>query len=602
MFDETYLRKHYPEGSLLVDVRYNRSPENLEIIYWDPVTKRLEVKYEKPIIDIWFLKPEHRTNKYQLSQVKMDMCYPIYCKPSKIPEVIAKEIGGLWAELYENMKDSYTFFELRKKMCECPWVFKADLTEDVYFRLVWIHTFGDEADISHVTKAYFDIEVDVIDRSLNLDDYENAPQPINAMTLILEEQKICALFVLGPRPKHLLDESFHPLLEQQTKAYEWLCNNLDEFKRKIVELDEDNKKYLDGYDIRVHIFDFNNEILMLKTLLTYINKYRPWFTLSWNAPFDDNYTKNRIEYYGYNPRDFFIPHEFKTSTLYFKKDPDKSATIKSSKDFFFASTYTQFLCQERNFAAIRKSQQEQRSYRLDHIGGTVAGIRKKKSNVKSNFRNFAYVDFINFLLYNVRDTVVQMAVEQSTGDCGSLYARSYTFATQYSKCFQETHIVRNRREYFFEKSGYIQACRLIVPEGVDTAYEGAYVAEPSLNAPTGLVINGRVHNNIIYGALDADAKSYYPSTKMGMNMDPMSLRFKTLINNDVFRTNQCINRSFNQQYQWKDSKQRVHEKDITGPIVNTYKNDNIMSLMHNWFNMPSVTDYFNALDDALQVH
>ena len=596
------LKKEFPTGSILFDVRYNKSPETFEVIYWDPLTQRLEVKYITPIVDIWFLKPECRNNKYQIAQARIEDCYPVYCKPSKIPETIAKHIGGEWEQIYEQMKDAYQVFDIKRKMCECPWVFKADFTEDAYFRLLWIQTFGDQADISHVTTAFLDIECDVIDRSLDMDDYENAPQPVNAVTLILQEQKICAVFILGPRPKHLLDQQYHELLDKQIKAYEWLNNHQEEFKEKIRTFDDDNKKYLEGYDIRLHIFDYDKEIYLLRTILAYITKYRPWFTLSWNAPFDDNYIMNRIRYLGYDPKSFFIPEEFKTHTLYFKKDKDKQATMKTSKDFFFASTYTQFLCQERNFAQIRKSQKEQRSLKLDYIGGIIANIHKVKSKTtKYTFREFAYYDFILFILYNVRDVVVQVAIEQNTGDCGSLFARSYTFATQYSKCFQETHIVRNRREYFFENEGYVQACRLLVPEGYDTAYEGAYVAEPSLNAPTGLIINGKNHNNIIFGALDADAKSYYPSTKMGMNQDPMSLEFKCVVNNDIFRQKQCNNLSFNQEYTWVDSKKRIHEKDITGPIVNAYKNHNHMSLMSNWLNAPSVTQLFDAVDQELSI-
>ena len=595
------LRRLYPEGAILFDVRYSRSPECFEVIYWHPQTKRLEVRYEQPIVDIWFLKPEFRTNKYQISQARIEECYPVYCKPSQIPETIANEIGGEWLQKFQSMKDAYNVYDIAKYMCKCPWVFKGDFKEDVYFRLKWIQTFGDEADISKVSTAFLDIETDVIDRSLDMDDFENAPQPINAVSLILPEQKICALFVLGPRPQHLLSQEFHELLHQQEKAYEWLLTHQEEFKRKIVVTDPDNQEYLKDYDIRLHIFDFKDEIYMIKTVFEYINKYRPWFTLSWNAPFDDNYLKNRIAFLGYDPRTFLIPQEFKTKKLYFYKDPDPKATIKSSKDFFFASTYTQYLCQERNFAAIRKSQQEQRSYRLDYIGKTYAGISKKNSHAKSNFRKFAYVDFINFLLYNVRDTVVQMAIEANTGDAGSLYARSYTFATQYSKCFQETHIVRNRREFFFEKEGYVQACRLIVPSGIDTSYEGAYVADPALNYPTGLIINGKNHNNIIYGALDADAKSYYPSNKMGLNMDPMSLLYKCIVNNTVIKEGQCINRSFNQEYNWVDSKKRIHDKDLTGPIVNAYKNHNYDSLLANWMNAPSVTSLFKQLDAELGV-
>ena len=37
----------YPAGSILFDVRYYRSPECFEVIYYNPITKRLEVKYEE---------------------------------------------------------------------------------------------------------------------------------------------------------------------------------------------------------------------------------------------------------------------------------------------------------------------------------------------------------------------------------------------------------------------------------------------------------------------------------------------------------------------------------------------------------------------------
>ena len=83
---------NYPEGSILFDVRYYRKPECFEVIYWSPITKQLEVQYEQAIADIWFLKEEYRTNKYQISQVEIDKCYPVYCKVSDIPKSIATNI------------------------------------------------------------------------------------------------------------------------------------------------------------------------------------------------------------------------------------------------------------------------------------------------------------------------------------------------------------------------------------------------------------------------------------------------------------------------------------------------------------------------------
>ena len=599
---ELYKKLNYPEGSLLFDVRYHRNPECFEVVYFSPLTQRLEVQYEEPMVDIWFLKEQYRglkEHRRQVSQIEMDKCYPVLCRPSQISKVISEQIKGRWQEWYNNAKDQLNPYEIKKHMCECPWVFKGDFTPDVYFRLRWLKQYGDQCDVSIVTSAFLDIEVDVLDRTLDPKDFTTAPQPINAVTLILPHVNICAIFVLSPRPKNKMHPKFHDLLDRQTKAFEWLKNNKTEFINKVSRYDKENIEYLKGFDIRLHIFDFEEEIYMIQMVFEYINKYRPMFCFSWNAPFDDNYLMNRITYLGYDPKKLIIPQKFKTHMLYFSEDRSTNKTIKSSKDWFFSSTYSNYVCQMRLFAGMRKSQQERRSYSLSAIGKSVAKIDKLSDTKSGTFREFAYTDYINFLLYNVRDVVVQYAIESTCLDAQSFVARSYMFATQYSKCFQETHIVRNAREYYFEMEGFVQSCRLIVPAGLDTAYEGAFVADPANNAPTGFVLNGKQMSNIMFGVLDADAAAYYPSNKMGMNMDPMSLLYKCKIDNQLFVQHVCNNRSFNQDYIWHDSKHNPHPKDLTGPIINSYKNKNTASLLYNWFNVPSVTDYIEFLDAML---
>lgn len=594
----SYKDLNYPIGSILIDVRYSRKPECFEVIYWNPLTKRIELKYEEPIVDIWFLKSEERNNSYQLSQAEIDRCYPVYCKVSQIPAAIAKNIGGDWEEFYNRNKDMLKPNEMSKEMCKCPWVFKADFEPSVYFRLRWLKQFGEDCDVSKVTYSFLDIEVDVLDKNIDPKDINDVTQPVNAVTLILPHVNICAVLILGPRPDYKLAPRFHTLLNKQQEEWNWLITNQEKFKQMIVEEDDDNRKYLTGYDIRIHTFDFSDEINLIKTVFDYINKYRPMFCLSWNAKFDDNYLMNRISYLGYDPRDIIIPKEFKTEKLYYNVDHSAEFSFKTSRDWWFTSTYTTYLCQLRLFAAIRKSQSERRSYSLSSVGKDMANIDKLTQTKSGSFRQFSYTDYIKFILYNVRDVVVQLAIEAKTNDCQSLVYRSYMFATPYSKCFQETHIVRNIREYIYEDEGYVQACRLEIDPTIDTAFKGAFVADPALNKPTGLIINGKRVNNIMFGALDADAASYYPSTKMGMNMDPMSLIYKIIIDNRVF-VQDCINHSMNQEYFWHDSKNKPHPEDMTGPIMNSFKNENEMGLLYNWFNIPSVSEYVKFIDNAL---
>lgn len=593
-----YKELDYPEGSMLFDVRYYRKPECFEIVYLNPITHQLEVQYEDPIVDIWFLKEEYRTNKYQISQAEIDKCYPVYCKVSQISKTIATNIGGAWGAWYEEHKDDQDRFSINKHMAECPWVFKADLQPDVYFRLRWLQKYGDTIDVSKVTDVFLDIEIDVLDKTVDPKNIKDVTQPVNAVTVILPANKICAVMMLGPRPKSKLHPKFHTLLQKQEVEYKWVYEHQEEFKRMIVEEDQDNKRVLEGYDIRLHFFDFQDEIKMIKTVYDYINKYRPMFCLSWNGKFDHNYLPERISYLGYDPRDFIIPKEFKTDMLYYSEDKSGNFSFKNSRDWYHTSTYTVYICQLRLFAMIRKSQAERRSYSLSAVGKSVAKIDKLTQTKSGSFRQFAYTNWIKFILYNVRDVVVQVAIEASCMDCQSLVGRSYMFATQYSKCFQETHIVRGIREYIFEQEGYVQSCKLIVDPNMDTAFKGAFVAPTVNNAPTGYIINGKMVNNIMYGALDADASSYYPSTKMAMNMDPMSLLYKCKIDNSVFVSHMCINYSFNQEYTWHDSKNRPHDEDLTGPIINSYKNGNELSTMYNWFGVPSISEAMDYLEAA----
>lgn len=601
----------YPEGTILFDVKYHKKPECFEVIYLDPVTNTLEVKYEEAIVDIWFLKEEFRTNKYQIPQIEMDKCYPVYCKPSHISKAIADNIGGEYKEYYNKNSKSMSPWDMTKHMNECPWVFKSDFPPEVYFRLRWLQKYGDSMDISKVTYAFLDIETDVIDGTIDIKNIKDVRQPINAVTLILPEQKICAVHILGPRPKYKLAIKYHELLEKQTKEFDWLINHQEEFKHMIVDEDKDNKKYLADYEIRLHIFDFQDEIKMIKTVFDYINKYRPMFCLSWNAKFDDNYLMNRISYLGYDPKDFIIPKEIKTDMLYYKEDRSdkfkdkkgkkKSFSFKKSKDWFYSSSFTIYLCQMRLYAKIRKSKSEPRSYSLSAVGKAIAGIDKLTQTKSGAFRVFAYTDFLKFILYNVRDVVVQLAIEMNCNDCQSLVARSYMFTTPYPECFQETHIVRNCRESSFEENGYIQSNRLFIDPTLDTAFKGAFVAPTDKNKPTGLILNGKNTNVMMFGVLDADAKSYYPSTKQATNQDPMSLLYKCKIDNSVFINKECINNSFNQEYIWYDSDNDPHDEDMTGPIFNSFKNGNIMSVMSNWFGLPSVSDYFDYIDAHLNL-
>lgn len=654
------LRKEFPEGSILFDVRYRKHPnESFEVVYLDPETKRLEVKYIAPIVDIWFTREDYRytldgfcvdqyfRNKmreqhkpddaYQMPQIEIKHAYRVFCKVSQIPKMIYEHAGNAkmysedgshlidmtYKEYYEQNSDALFYPEFQKRMCQNPWSYKCDFQPDAYFRIRWLHEFTDTCDVSKVTAGFIDIEIDVIDYQPDLGNPYDVRTNVNAVTSIYPHDKIVYVDLLEPRKKlngktPEEQKRFDELCKQQQIEYDWIKSHQNEFIQMVlgnssngscpvrIDADNDNLKYLDGYDVKLLFWESDNKISfggaearLINSVYEHANKHRPMFVFAWNAPFDFNYLPNRAQWLGYDPIDIVVPQIFKSKEYRFSKDNSDNFSMKTNRDWFYASTYSQYLCQERLYAAIRKSQSEEPSYRLDAIGKKVAKIQKLTDSKSGIFREFAYTDYIKFILYNIRDVVVQVAIETKVNDAQTLYSRAYTFSTAYSKCFQETHIVRNSKDQLFEEFGYVMSNRAVIDRTIDGAFKGAYVADPAKNKPTGLVASGRAYSSIIYGASDLDAAAMYPNQKMAYNKDKLSLLYKCRIDNDLFRNKRCHNNSYNQEYIWKDSKGNEHEEDMAGPIMNSFKNHNYMSLTSNWLGVPVITDIIQSVRKEL---
>ena len=652
------LRKIFPEGSMLFNVSYRRSPEEFEVVYLDPISKRLEVKYIPAIVDIWFVKPEYRytmdgfcveqyfRNKmryqhkkddaYQIPQIEIEKTYRVFCKYSQIAKLIYQHAGDAkmysddgshlvdmtYKEYYEkSMSQCYDLFAFQKKMCQNPWSYKCDFQPDAYFRNQWTHEFGDECDVSKVTAAFLDIEIDVVDNQVHLSNPHDVVQPVSMVTSIFPKNKMVYVDVLQPRPIELFAQHLHehmkPLLDNMWMEYNWIKSHPNEFIQMImghrstsdcpvtISEDQENLKYLEGYNVEVNLHEIkpnktfrDTEAELIYNVYQHVNKHRPMFLFAWNAPFDFNYLPNRYQWIGYDQREAVIPTEFKSTEINFSKDKTKNFSMKTNKDWFYISSFTQYLCQERLYAAIRKNQSEEPSYRLDAIGKKVAKIQKLTDTKSGKFSEFLYTDFIKFVLYNVRDVVVQLAIETKVNDAQTLYARSYDFNTAFSKCFQETHIVRNSKENLYELFGYVMSNKVVIDQTIDGGFQGAFVADPSKNKPTH-VLSGKAMNTIIYGSADLDATAMYPSQKMAYNLDRMTLIYKCKIDNDLFRNKKCCNRSYNQNYIWTDSNKHEHEVDISAPMLNTFKNHNLCSLLHNYFGAPLITDLIQEVHNVL---
>ena len=218
---------------------------------------------------------------------------------------------------------------------------------------------------------------------------------------------------------------------------------------------------------------------------------------------------------------------------------------------------------------------------------------------------------MKFCLYNQKDTLLQKGIGKKTNDLVSYYMRSHKNITPYNKIYRETHLLRNVREKYFEKEGWVQSNNINIigkdeeleeqkfyaVEGQDSddssnnkSFKGAINADPVWNDYIGLEVLGAPSNNIFNNVIDFDMGAFYPSSKIAANIDGITLLYKAAVNQDEFISGEFHNRSLNQQYEERDKFGKMRKLDITGEIVNTYAGGNMLTQGYNYHNLPSIAE------------
>jgi DNA polymerase elongation subunit (family B) len=276
----------------------------------------------------------------------------------------------------------------------------------------------------------------------------------------------------------------------------------------------------------------------------------------------------------------------------------------------------------RLYASIRKSQHKLKSVKLNAIADRELKDKKVEYPEETNIATFPFIDWLKFILYNIKDVLLQLGIERKCKDVITYYMRSHQNMTPYNKIFKETHLLRNVREMYFNKEGWVQGNNLniigsdeedttfynnededdemeISVDGEKVSYKGAINAEPKWNDHVGMPVNGIRSNNIFKNATDFDMGAFYPSIKIASNMDPGTLLYKAEFNNDEFISGEMPNKSLNTTYNEKDKNGNMRKLDITGEAVNTYVSGNILTMGYNYFNMPNMSDLLKIVEKEL---
>ena len=165
---------------------------------------------------------------------------------------------------------------------------------------------------------------------------------------------------------------------------------------------------------------------MLRELFKLINRLKRDFCLIWNMGFDIPYIINRIKVLGYDPSEIMCPDDVAIKECYYKKDM-MHFDFKTRNDAFFFNSYTVFLDQMAQYIKIRKSRSEIKSVKLNNIAKIEIGDEKLDYSEDANIKTLPYVDYHKFILYNIKDSLLLLGIENRTNDIDNVFHRASQF-------------------------------------------------------------------------------------------------------------------------------------------------------------------------------
>ena len=599
-------------------VRPNRNynqKECFQVIYSDD-EGNVHYSEEPGEANIWITKPEYRNHTYNKPEERMERMDKIRVPISKIRYKIAEEAGDWGKALIKRSIDEHNF-RILNQVYRWPYCYGADFQPEYYFMKDWYEKY-ELPTKPNLTKSFLDIETDLMDYTVDLEHIrDTAYAPINVIGVAFESTKEAFQFILRPYkpPRNgRSDEEYqerYKMYEKQLKAHNYLMSHLDEHYAKLHREFDSTYGHLD-----YHIREYEHEIDLIADFFRLINTRKPNFCEIWNMRFDIQYIYWRIIALGYDPKSIMCHPDIPNPVCYFQEDRF-TYLIEKQFDFFHCTSYTQFICQMRTYSAIRKSQHKLRSVALNAIADRELKDKKVEYPENANIVRFPYEDWILFLIYNLKDFLLQLGIERKTKDLETYYNRSHANLTPYNKIFRETHLLRNVREMYFEREGWVQGNNLnTLKEDSDelandfygrqeeekqekASFKGAINAEPTMNMNIGEEVLGVKTNNIFHSSIDMDMGAFYPSIKIASNMDPATLKYKASFDNDEFISGEFSNKSQNQQYEERDKNNNLRKIDITGEAVNTYASGNILSFAYNFLNLPSIPDLYRQVKKML---
>lgn len=531
---------------------------------------------DNPQMEIYVAKPEVDLGDYDHIDIDLADTQLVDVSYKNIVRDMYKILGE--ENTYWNCIKERRFDDL-KRIKECNRFFSSDRNIEDFYKYKCLHHFGMK-ELRGTTKGFYDIEADISKGKI---DFKNGSgtAPVNAITFIDGSSKISYTMALRDPDNPLIQE-----VENDIRGF-------------IQEAHEMFDEEFGHFDYKLAFFDTEEEVI--ETFFKLSNGLKLDFMLAWNMGFDMAYMIDRIDRLGRNPKDVICHPDFRYQVCDYRKDM-RNYEIKKKTDSFICSSYSIYMDQMINYASIRKSQSQFDSYKLDYIGEVETG--SKKLEYEGHIRDFPYKDYKRFLLYNIKDVLLQWKIEETTNDIGTLFYRAYAANTRYNKIFKEITFLTNVAFDEFESYGIIlgnnvNAIRynrdmdnVLIDENGDEEdsdkkkkFKGALVGNPVLIMKVGIALVGKHKSNSVFNFIvDYDYTSLYPTILAMFNIYKSTLIGKVeILGEPGEREARVLEEGYNRGSKF------MEDMESKEPIF----------IGNRWFGLPSFEDTMLMVEEAL---
>ena len=123
------------------------------------------------------------------------------------------------------------------------------------------------------------------------------------------------------------------------------------------------------------------------------------------------------------------------------REDHRNHDFKTKNDVFTITSKSVYLDQMSQYIKIRKARAELKTVRLNAIAKSELNDEKLDYSDEANIKTLPYENYRMFVLYNIKDTLLQYGIERKTHDIDNVFQRSLVNATQYESAFSQTDSV-----------------------------------------------------------------------------------------------------------------------------------------------------------------